>query len=825
MSDMNKPEMTAQVLVAVGAVFLLISAYVMGVYIPNQKELDDDFESRTSFDGDMTLFDATKSATLQGDFNPENALNSYAAADGTNAEIVAKADPTKSDDEKTYYNFNASAFSSKELTEENRILTFTDYNNYVDRTTWETKDADDPDDEFGYSLWNPNELPEKKNTQYPNPFVSSHTNNYIYVAEEKVGGIDCYKYTADETFEYSSDSILALKANFDGFLPEGVVGTSYGEMQYKEVIWVSTETGQVADRELDIVVNFIPDPRLAALFQATEALDSVIVYEGTLDGANITADRRTYSSGSIFTGTDSATSAQRTYMNATGTLLVSGETEPRVNSTFLIDTHTQQAQVPGPNGTYVSVGSTFFSIGSVCDNTTYNYPNLFLTTHVNTYECIETTAIPGFIIPSANIIGNTTAFHYRSTENGVLYDTTEANLPVFDPVNGYCMNPAVCGDRQWASLIAYALTQTSLGDDALLIPIKSNSTMDLPRLGTAEMLMAGDAMFGSSFHPLIQGSFVAINDYAAALGVTNSDGSPLTYDQMPFVLNKTHEGLALGDVAVPGTMEAMMAGQAQLGSDFHPLVFAGISGKVSALTQGAINETMALGMPWMIDGNVSVGEEENVTNVMVMPVAFPEMDMGAALPILEDQTLNLMMDYEENVFLDPVTATVLDQDFSILVTVTFPWGTTQVAQAIDVAYTDNQTWASSASRWTAEFGYTFIPGSPVRADNANFTIMTLKGGYSDAEVADAKKTIEDTSSALSSARTIPMVLIGVALVSLMGGFYVYYQNNQGGDMSSGMDDSPSEESAPGMAVTEEDSEEEAEDSGDDSGEESTDSDE
>ena len=115
-------------------------------------------------------------------------------------------------------------------------------------------------------------------------------------------------------------------------------------------------------------------------------------------------------------------------------------------------------------------------------------------------------------------------------------------------------------------------------------------------------------------------------------------------------------------------------------------------------------------------------------------------------------------------------------------------------------------------------------GSPLRADNANFTIMTLKGGYSDSEIADAKKTIEDTSSALSQARTIPMVLIGVALVSLMGGFYVYYQNNQGGDMSSGMDDSSSEESAP-MAVTEEDSEEEAEDSGDDSGEESTDSDE
>ena len=148
----------------------------------------------------------------------------------------------------------------------------------------------------------------------------------------------------------------------------------------------------------------------------------------------------------------------------------------------------------------------------------------------------------------------------------------------------------------------------------------------------------------------------------------------------------------------------------------------------------------------------------------------------------------------------------------------FPWGTETVVQAINVAYTDNQTLASSASRWTAEFGYTYLPGSPLRADNANFTIMTLLGGYSDAEVADAKQTIEDTSSALSSARTMPMILIGIALASLMGGFYVYYQNNQG-DMSSGMDDSSSEEAAPSMAVAEESSEEAQEDSDDSSEEE------
>jgi len=198
----------------------------------------------------------------------------------------------------------------------------------------------------------------------------------------------------------------------------------------------------------------------------------------------------------------------------------------------------------------------------------------------------------------------------------------------------------------------------------------------------------------------------------------------------------------------------------------------------------------------------------------------PLFDEDAPLPVIQPQTLPMSMDYVENVWLDPITATVLDQDFTILVNITFPWGSVVPAQSIVVEYTEAQKLASSGSRWTAEFGYTFIPGSPLRADNANFTIMTLTGGYSDSEKSDAKKTIEDTSSALSSARTIPMALIGVALVSLMGGFYVYYQNNEG--MGLGMDDmsSSSEESEPSMATTtDEDSEEDSEDASDESEEE------
>ena len=1079
----NLPEWTAQAFVAAGAVFLLISAYWMGVYVPNAKELSDDFESEISFDGDMTLLNQGKFATLQGDYNPENGLDTFAAADGTNAVIVVKADSSGSDDEKTLYNFNASAYSDQERT--NRILTFSDTNNYVDRTTYETKSADDEDAEFAHTAWNPNNLPKQEDTMLPNPFVSTHMNTYKYVGEEEVDGIDCYKYEVDEAgFPYSSASVLALKDTFDGALPEGVAGQSAGEMVYKETIWVSKDTGQVADRYLDVIVNFVPDARLAGSFQATESLDTNIVYEGTLDGANITADRRTFSSGPVFSGVDNATGEARTYMNASGTLFVSGEDDPRVNSTFTIDTHTLQAQGQAPDGTYIAGGSTFFTVGATCtDGDAHNYANLFLTTHVNTYTCLEQTTIPGYLIPLAGLMGNTPVNHYQSVENEVYYGKLDQDadgivdtptLPVFDSENGYCMNPAACPDRQWSSLIAYALTLTALGESALQIPINSTSSMDLPALGNLSMVENGTALMGSQYHPIVQAGFTDIDAYAAGLGLTNPDGSAITYANMPFVIDETASvGFQLPQLGgedcligsnfhplvqaslseIPGytalciDTEGNMTlpeicgvvspcnftdSQAMFGSDFHPFFQESLAevegyeampfhteggmslpypGDLDCLSEGnctmgsSITHPLVIGLlqqvmvglgqdannyatipwvlsdnmtipvpdngtlfaqgkalmgssfhPWVVtspvdgsglsslsamgvdytaypwvtidaegnnltkmlpnmtegfahyfwlkdslDGyttnmsNASFGNQSNPadpnswdgavnvwcdiskmdwstytcipmyewvahpipfavdtyvpyidfyhlpkTSVADLPVMldskYPLMEssiclyaggdaevcnLGAPLPVLAPQTLDMYMDYEENVWLDPVTGTVLDQDFNITVSIKFPWGTKTVAQSIIVEYTDAQKLASSGSRWNTEFAYTYFPGSPLSAsaDTSKFVIMTLKGGYAGTEKTEAIETIEDTTSSLRTGeQTVPTLLIGLAMVSLAGGFYTYYQGQGGSFGGMGMDelDGGEEEAAPSMAVATEEDTSEAESADDDS---------
>ena len=95
-------------------------------------------------------------------------------------------------------------------------------------------------------------------------------------------------------------------------------------------------------------------------------------------------------------------------------------------------------------------------------------------------------------------------------------------------------------------------------------------------------------------------------------------------------------------------------------------------------------------------------------------------------------------------------------------------------------------------------------------------VLTLNGAYTEKTVdgqIDAEK--DKVASYTLGTQTLPTILIGLAMVSLMAGFYVYYQT--GGAISGGDMDEPSEaEPSSSMATVEEESTEDeaADDSSD-----------
>ena len=92
-------------------------------------------------------------------------------------------------------------------------------------------------------------------------------------------------------------------------------------------------------------------------------------------------------------------------------------------------------------------------------------------------------------------------------------------------------------------------------------------------------------------------------------------------------------------------------------------------------------------------------------------------------------------------------------------------------------------------------------------------VLTLNGAYTEKTVdgqIDAEK--DKVASYTLGTKTLPTILIGLAMVSLMAGFYVYYQT--GGAISGGGMDEPSSEAEPSSSmapVEEESTEDEAAD--------------
>jgi hypothetical protein len=185
------------------------------------------------------------------------------------------------------------------------------------------------------------------------------------------------------------------------------------------------------------------------------------------------------------------------------------------------------------------------------------------------------------------------------------------------------------------------------------------------------------------------------------------------------------------------------------------------------------------------------------------------------------------MDYYEDVWVDPVTGTILDQKYSIQI---------YVPTIFDTRFHDENGLPSLAA-----IGFN---GAMLRDIVANYTqeaqdeaassakrqalaqyyqgneviVLILNGAYTDKTIDDQiSSQIESVDALTFGSKTLPSILIGGALILLLAGFYVYYQTGGGAASLDSMaaDEGPSAEATESTDEPEEES---------DSGEEKTEDD-
>jgi hypothetical protein len=149
----------------------------------------------------------------------------------------------------------------------------------------------------------------------------------------------------------------------------------------------------------------------------------------------------------------------------------------------------------------------------------------------------------------------------------------------------------------------------------------------------------------------------------------------------------------------------------------------------------------------------------------------------SAIPGLSHELLGAMlMNYYEDVWIDPITGTVLDQKYNI---VTY------------APLMGNATIRDIVANFTEEQKDVSLSGAKLQAlaqyyQGHEMVVLTLNGAYTEKTVdgqIDAEK--DKVASYTLGTQTLPTILIGLAMVSLMAGFYVYYQTGgaiSGGDM-------------------------------------------
>ena len=194
---MNLPEWTAQALVASGAVFLLISAYVMGVMVPNGLLAPNDFDADFYFEGDIQTFDLDPDNGTgvfidnvgTGSYDPTKAK----VGGGATLNVVGKPDG----EDYTILTQNFSLTENGIDGEGEWLGTISDTSENPSSLNRKNYEVDGKQ-----GAWTPTNLPEAGKTyEFPNPVNSDYTDNFTCADKRTLNDVEvmtctCLLYTS-----------------------------------------------------------------------------------------------------------------------------------------------------------------------------------------------------------------------------------------------------------------------------------------------------------------------------------------------------------------------------------------------------------------------------------------------------------------------------------------------------------------------------------------------------------------------------------------------------------------------------------------------------
>ncbi len=232
-----------------------------------------------------------------------------------------------------------------------------------------------------------------------NPLIDGYTNEYDYIETVTVGGREAYHFRATE-----------LDIPYDAMMPEGLPPGTHLFLNYIEDIWIDTATHLTLDQAFNItaMLHFSE-----ALLDIPDDYESYTNYTGTYTALNmstfvpstINATGVLHIAAVGVEGLNLTVAGDLSLYHAESGLFI--ETMAEINRTLNKRTHNEIV-----NGTEVEIAY---------EEADYTADNALLPGYTNTYRFIGVETVSGI-----------DAYHYRATELGIPYDAglpTDVALP------------------------------------------------------------------------------------------------------------------------------------------------------------------------------------------------------------------------------------------------------------------------------------------------------------------------------------------------------------------------------------------------------------